>query len=365
MPPNVFVSTVVFVLGLALVSGVIYSALSTFVLPRSSRSFLNHLVFGGLRRVFALLLRFVKTYARADALLAYYAPVGLMLLLPAWYILTAVGYAGMYWALGAGNALTCFRLSGSSLLTLGFATADDFWVNNLVFSEATLGLVLVALLIAYLPTMYSAFSRREGAVNLLEVRAGSPPSAVMMIERFHRIHGLERLNDYWPVWEAWFADVEESHSVLPALVFFRSPRPQNSWVVAAGAVLDAAALSTAALDVPVSAAAQLSIRAGFLALRRICDNFGIATPADPHFPADPIHVARDEFEAALERLAAAGIPLKPDREQAWADFAGWRVNYDAALLALCDLTMAPAAPWSSDRAARGKVRPWEGAGWGD
>ena len=38
-----------------------------------------------------------------------------------------------------------------------------------------------------------------------------------------------------------------------------------------------------------------------------------------------------------------------DREQAWADFAGWRVNYDAVLIALCRLTMAPYAPWSSDR----------------
>jgi hypothetical protein len=42
--------------------------------------------------------------------------------------------------------------------------------------------------------------------------------------------------------------------------------------------------------------------------------------------------------------AEAGVPLKADLEQAWRDFAGWRVNYDRVLLALAALTMAPHAP---------------------
>ncbi len=274
----------VFLLGLALVIGTFFSALSTFVLPRAARSRLNRLVFRSLRRLFDGLLHFTGSYEQRDAIMAYYAPVGLMLLVPTWYILIVFGYTAMYWALGVPGWQTDFHLSGSSLLTLGSVASETFWVNLLVFSEATLGLVLVALLIAYLPTMYSAFSRREQAVNLLEVRAGNPPTAVGMLQRFHRIHGLEALNDYWPVWEAWFADVEETHTVLPALVFFRSPRPQNSWVVAAGAVLDGAALTLSAVDIPISASAQLSIRAGYLALRRICDYYAIPYPSDPHFP---------------------------------------------------------------------------------
>jgi hypothetical protein len=339
-----------FFAGLALVVATIFSAISTFVLPRSARSLLNKFVFGFLRRFFEGALRLTPSFERRDKIMAYYAPVGLMLLLPAWYILIAIGYAGMYWALDQPTWQAAFRLSGSSLLTLGLAVPESLYTDILVFSEATLGLMLVGLLIAYLPTMYSAFSRREQAVNLLEVRAGTPPSAIGMIVRFYRIHGLERLNDYWPVWETWFADVEESHSVLPALVFFRSPRTQNSWVVAAGAVMDAAALTLSAVDIPISASAQLSIRAGFLALRRICDNFEIAYPPDPHFPKDAISISRAEFDAALVTLEETHIPLKPDRDQAWIDFAGWRVNYDVPLLALCRLTMAPRAPWSSDRA---------------
>jgi hypothetical protein len=48
-------------------------------------------------------------------------------------------------------------------------------------------------------------------------------------------------------------------------------------------------------------------------------------------------------------LAAAKLPLKPNREECWQDFAGWRVNYDATLLDICDLIMAPEALWSADR----------------
>ena len=352
-----FIQIGVFLLGLALVIGTFFSALSTFVLPRPARTRLNQVVFGVLRWVFEVLLRFTKSYTRRDAIMAYYAPVGLMLLVPVWYTLIAIGYAAMYWAMGVPGWQTDFILSGSSLLTIGIASSENIWVNILIFTEATFGLVLVALLIAYLPTMYSAFSRREQAVNLLEVRAGNPPSAVEMILRFHRIHGLERLSDYWPVWEAWFADVEESHSALPALVYFRSPRSSSSWVVAAGTVMDAASLTLSAVDIPSSASAQLSIRAGFLALRRICDCFGIAYPPDPRYPHEPVSISRAEFTAALNSLDAAGVPLKPDRDQAWQDFAGWRVNYDVVLLALCALTMAPTAPWSSDRAAASKLPP--------
>jgi hypothetical protein len=254
----------------------------------------------------------------------------------------------MYWALGAPSWFEAFRLSGSSLLTLGIASIDELPFIILEFTEVTIGLVLVALLIAYLPTMYAAFQRREAAVALLEVRAGSPPSAVEMLLRYQRIHGLDRLNEQWKTWEAWFVDLQESHTSLAALVFFRSPQPDHSWVTAAGAVLDAAALTRSVLDVPRDVQADLCLRAGYLALRYIADFFRVSYDPDPR-PDDPISITRQEFEAACQQLASQGLPLNPDRDQAWRDFAGWRVNYDRVLLALARLTMAPSAPWSSDR----------------
>jgi hypothetical protein len=347
---TLYLRVAVFLLGMGVVVLTIFSALSTFVLPRSARSHLNRIVFGWLRRLFEFILKFTRAYQQRDAIMAYYAPIGLMLLVPTWYLLICLGYTAMYWSLGTGDWETAFRLSGSSLFTLGFAASGHLFVNSLIFSEAMLGLILVALLIAYLPTMYSAFSRREQAVNMLEVRAGNPPNPLDMLSRFHRIHGLDKLADYWRRWEEWFADVEESHTTLPALVFFRSPRPENSWIVAAGAVLDTASLTLSAINIPGEMSAALCIRAGYLALRRVAGYFDISQPGDPRYPVDPISITREEFEALLDKLAESGLPIKPDRDQAWMDYAGWRVNYDRALLALCSLVMAPQAPWSSDRA---------------
>ena len=339
----------VFLLGLLAVVLTLLSAISTFVLPRSDRSFLTRLVFRSLRRVFDTFLRFSTTYERSDSIMAYYAPLGLMLLLPTWYLLICLGYTAVYWALGYDGVLASFQLSGSSLFTLGFSQPNGLALSALAFSEGMLGLIMVALLIAYLPTMYSAFSRREQAVNMLEVRAGVPPSAVEMLLRFSRIQGLGRLGEYWRTWETWFADVEESHTTLATLVFFRSPVPEMSWITAAGTVLDAAALTLSIVDVPYEPSAALCIRAGYLALRRIANHFDRPNPRDPHFPEQPISIHRSEFDTVIAQLESAGLPLKPDREQAWKDFGGWRVNYDRSLIEICNLVMAPFASWSSDR----------------
>ena len=131
------------------------------------------------------------------------------------------------------------------------------------------------------------------------------------------------------------------------LVLFRSPQPDRSWVTAAGAVLDAAALVSSTLDLGRRPAAELCLRSGYLALRRIADFCEMAYDTDPR-PDDPIAVRRDEFDAARAGLAAAGVAVRADAEQAWRDFAGWRVNYDAVLRTFAGLAHAPTASGSGD-----------------
>lgn len=335
--------------GLYLIYRTFLSAVRTFVLPRAAPDFITRIVFTTSRRFFNLRLRFAKTYERKDGIMASYAPLTLVMFPPVWLTIVTIGFTLIYWGVGIQPLGQAFLLSGSSVLTLGFATADTFLLRILAFSEATLGLILVAILISYLPTMYAAFSRRETLVTLLDVRAGNPPSPLQLLMRTHRIMGLHTLNDYWHKWETWFAEVEESHTSLPVLVFYRSPQPEYSWIVAAGTILDAAALHASTLDMPRSAESQLCIRAGYLCLRRIADFFNIKYDPNPA-PDAPISISRAEFDAAYDEMHAAGLPLKADRDQAWRNYQGWRVNYDTVLLALCAITMAPKALWSSDRA---------------
>ena len=347
---------IIFGLGLGLAAWTLLSAIRSFVLPRSDNVYLTRVTFQLVFRVFRFRLRWTKTYAERDRIMALFSPIGLLCMPVVWVILVMLGYAGMFLALETQYSLStteawynAFWLSGSSLLTLGFAPVDNLAEMILAFSEATIGLGLVALLIAYLPTMHSAFTEREAAVSMLEVRAGSPPSAVKMIQRMHRIQGLDGFGMVWPVWERWFVDLEQTHTSHAPLVFFRSPHPDQSWVVAAGTILDAAALVASTIDLPHDARTDLCIRSGYLALRHIVKFFNIPFNANPT-PNTPISVSRDEYEVVYDELAAAGVPLKLDRDQAWHDFAGWRVNYDDVLLILAQMTMAPEAPWSGDRA---------------
>ena len=139
------------------------------------------------------------------------------------------------------------------------------------------------------------------------------------------------------------------------LAFFRSPIPDRSWITAAGAVLDAASFYVSTLHHEDSGPAAVCIRSGYLALRHIADFFGIPYDPDPS-PDDPISVTRAEFDEMLQACELAGISIRVDVDEAWADFAGWRVNYDTVLIGLADLTMAPYAPWSSDRSTADRRR---------
>jgi hypothetical protein len=185
-------------------------------------------------------------------------------------------------------------------------------------------------------------------VSQLAVKAGTPPSPAEMLIRAHRTGFLAELDVVLVDWQVWFAEVEETHTSLSLLNFFRSTNPDRSWLTAAGTVMDAAALRASTVELPWTPEAALCIRAGYVTIRSIADFFQIPYDRDPA-PGDGIAIAKDEFVAVYDQLAAAGVPVRPDREQCWADFAGWRVNYDQAIITLAGLIMAPYAPWISDR----------------
>jgi hypothetical protein len=349
---------VAFVTGAAIVIATAASAVKTVVVPRAEPALLGRWVFVTLRRLFDLRVRRAATWEAADRIMSRFGPYGMLLLPGVWVACVLVGFAGIFWAVGGGGWHTwvrAFEVSGSSLLTLGFAFDPDSPSVATTFVEATLGLGLIALLISFLPTLYQQFSHREVLVSQLDTRAGTPPTPVALFTRAKRIGWLEELEGFWSDWERWFAEVEESHTSYLALSFFRSPQHNRSWITAAGAVLDSAALRSSTVELPRSWRAELCIRAGYLALRRVAGGFNIPYDPDPR-PDDPISISRDEYDTVVAQLAEVGVPIKADRDQAWRDFAGWRVNYDTALITLCNLVMAPYAPWSSDRGPVYRVR---------
>jgi hypothetical protein len=348
-----------FVLGIGLVFLVVDSAVRTFVLPRGATPFVSRITFIGLRVVFNGVARAARSYERRDSVMALYGPIGLLLLPGVWMVMVLAAFTAMFHGLGVQGFERAFEMSGSSLFTLGFVRPPDLATSVLAFLEAATGLGLLSLLIAYLPTIYTAFSRREVRVAQLQVRAGNPPAGVNVLIQAQRMERFHLLDDFWRAWQEWFTELEETHTSIGVLSFFRSPVGHRSWVTASGAVLDAASLRLAAVDLPFDPEAGICVRAGFFALRAVSDYFGMPYDPDPH-PGDAISITKDEFLEACDQLAAAGIPIRADRDAAWFDFTGWRVNYDVPLLSLAGFVMVPYAPWSSDRSLRyrrARLRP--------
>ncbi len=186
-----------------------------------------------------------RTYTTQDRVLALSEPSALISLLATWLAFSVVGFGLIMWGLNDLSLTGAFSEAGSSVFTLGFATDRHTGGRAVDFVAAATGMVLVALQIAYLPSLYGAYNRRETLVTMLESRAGAPAWGPEVLIRHQLVGLIGNLPALFADWERWGADVAESHTSYSSLLFFRSPRSQNSWVISLIAVMDAAALSLA------------------------------------------------------------------------------------------------------------------------
>jgi hypothetical protein len=338
----VIFDTALFVAGLGLVVMTLLSAVRTVVIPHAGSVRLTRLVFRTARRIAGWYGLVDRSRQRRYRVLQVSLASGLLTLPLVWLTVTVGGYTLMFKALGAGSWRSSYEFAGSSMFTLGSARADDLPKMTLTFTGAALAMsILALLLVTYLPTIYGAYTQREARLTAFETIAGDPPNVVAMFIRGHEIHNLSRLSMVWEGWREWFAELRESHTALPAVAFLGSSREDRSWVSTVGTLLDAASMSLAALDIDDEGAtddAALCVRSGSLALRDIAEYFGVTVDHDPQ-PDAAISVDRVTWDLAYDALAAGGVPLV-EREQAWIDWAGWRVNYDAALVGLAGLTQS-------------------------
>jgi hypothetical protein len=337
-----------FALGLVIVGATFSSVVGTIVLPRGVRSRIAYAVWRAIHQPFMAAAGRMRRYESKDRLLGLLGPVSLLALLAAWLLLFLLGYALLFLALTGDGFMAALRLSGSSLFTLGLAASPREAATVVTFVAAATGLVVIALQVGYLPTIYGAYNRRETLVNMLESRAGEPAWGVELLAREQLIGSLDSLEPFFNEWERWAADLTESHVNYPWLLSFRSPYPLRSWVVSLLAVLDAAALYLALVPDRAPSAARHCLRTGFLGLRALAGVLRIELDTDPR-PDAPIALTYEEFSDGLDRLQAVGFPMERSREEAWRQFRGWRVNYEAAAYQLADRLVAVPAPWSGPR----------------
>jgi len=342
-------NVVEYVVGLVIVVTTIAGTLFVLVLPRQPFGIerLTLVVNRTVRLIFVGLSRLARTYERKDAILAPTAPVALLGQVLVWAASLIVGFGIMLvptthslW-LGLEQATTALFTVGAIHEGGAANIGIDIWAG------AT-WVIVVALQIAYLPTLYSAFSRRESLVAMLESRAGAPAWGPELLTRHQLVGITDTLPDLYKDWELWAADVAESHSTYPILLLFRSPEPWLSWLLGLLAVLDAAALQLAVAPSTAPSQARLCLRMGFTLTNRIATTLGWEVNFDPR-PDEPIQLPYEDFALAVAMLERSGFPVERGAEEAWPDFHGWRVNYEESMYHLTDRLIAPPAKWSGGR----------------
>ncbi len=345
---------IVAVIGLALVIINGLSVIGTLIVPRPAGGRLMVWVDRLVHGAYQLLTAKTADRRRRDRILATEAATLLICQLLAWLGLGYIGFSLLLWPFERGGVTLSFDTAGAALWFFGSETERGAPERVILDAAALTGLIIVTLQIAYLPTLYSAFNRRETEVALLNARAGVPSWGPELLARTHYALGsgtstIDTLPDLYQQWERWAADVTESHTTYLPLVRFRSPRPLSSWVTGLLAVLDSAALylvlsPQAAPTVP----ARLCLRAGFLCFRDVAQALGFQVPemADKD---TGISLSYDEFLDGIAVMRKVNFPIERTPEEAWPDFVGWRVNYEQAAYAVAMAVDAVPALWSGPR----------------
>jgi len=332
----------VFAIGLALVCYSFASAVHMFMLPGSfSGNIIVRLSFRQMQTLMRFIAGFARTESGRNTVLGLYAPVCLLVAFAIGVAINGLGFAAMFYGIGQRTVKEAFVASGSALSTLGFTEFSDIPPTALSVVEALMTTTMSALLIGYLPTVYSAYLNRESAMTALLTRLGPVKSSVEILTEFQKNPGLEHLGPMWKDWATWLTSVGQSHTSLSGVLFLRSPRGRESWVTMTAMLMDAAALMASVVDLPVDKEVTQCLAAGENALWTIMESIRFTGNRNATWPETPIAITRQDFDTACAQMAAAGIPLKADRDAAWKAYAEIRVRFDAPLMALHRLKHLP------------------------
>ena len=341
--------------GIVLVLVTAWSVFTALVVPRVTSSpamrMLARVLGGSARRIAPKL----PNYEARDRALSFVGPAAMVLLFVIWLCLIVLGVGLIEWYAAGVDFATALGISGSSVFTLGIVSSGNAGPRVVEVVAAGIGLLVVALEIAYLPTLYTQFSTRETEVTLLEARSGNPAWGPEILARHHWLDTMDELPPLYSDWERWAAAVSESHANYPGLIWFRSPVSTRSWLVALVAMMDSAALYHAVSPAQTPRQARLCLSMGINCLRSMARALRIPYDDDP-LPTASIRLSRHEFDQGFQRLASVNFPTERTADDAWRHFQGWRVNYESVVDALTTLVVPPPAPWFTARPELGTAR---------
>jgi ion channel len=357
-----------FAAGLAIFLIVLWDAFEAIILPRRvTRKFrLTRLFFKTTWSVWRTIICLIPARKTREALLGFYGPLSLLLLVAVWAVGLVFGFGLMQF--GAGSAInvtggspsfaTDIYLSGTTFFTLGLGDVvpRTTLARTLVVTEAGFGFGFLAAVIGYLPFIYGSFSKREVDISLLDSRAGTPPTAGELLRRHNYRSGQDALHKLLQDWERWSAELMESHLSYPVLAYFRSQHDNQSWIASLTAILDTCALILVGVDGACERQAELTFAIARHAVVDLSQVFG--TPPR-ELPQDRLPPA--DLRRIRDTLANHGLKLH-DGEAADSRLTELRRMYEPYVFALAGYLLQPLPAWIPS--AKGKKDNWQTSAWG-
>jgi hypothetical protein len=357
-----------FLTGVAIFLIVVWDAFEAIILPRRvTRKFrLARLFYRSTWRTWRLFVNLLPARKTREALLGFYGPISLILLIGVWAIGLVLGFGLMQY--GTGSALigggaqpgfwTDIYLSGTTFFTLGLGDVvpRSGLARALVVAEGGFGFGFLAAIIGYLPFIYSSFSQREVNISLLDSRAGTPPSAGELLRRHSYEGGHDALRELLKDWELWSAELMESHLSYPVLAFFRSQHDNQSWIASLTAILDTCALLKVGIEDACERQAELTFAIARHAVVDLSQVFGTEPKALPHDRLPPAELSR-----IRDTLAQYGLKLK-DGQEADSKLTALRGMYEPYIFALATYLNQSLPPWIPQK--KGKDN-WQTTAWGE
>jgi hypothetical protein len=208
----------------------------------------------------AALGRRIQSERQRENFLWPFGPLSVLMLMGVWALGLILGFALLRNLTEGRSFGRSIYTSATTFFTVGLADAGPTSTLDAIMAviEGGSGFSFLALVISYLPTFYQVFSRRELNISLLDARAGSPPTAVELLKRHYYQGHLINLEQFFPDWEHWAAELLESHMSYPMVGLFRSQHENQSWLSTLTMVLDASALVAATFDDPIVYRANLT-----------------------------------------------------------------------------------------------------------
>jgi len=315
------------ILGWILVLIVLWDAFTTIVVPKTVERRVNiaALYYGVVWTIWYKLGKRLPDKPIRSTVLGSFGPISMIFLFLLWAVLLTIGFAIVNYGagtlpdgLGFGDYL---YYSGVTFFTLGYGdvTATGYWGHFLSVMEAGTGFGFLAIVIGYIPVLYGHFSAREHQIMLLDSKAGSSPTAAMLLCRHGSHDSMEMLIEVLKEWETWSARQLEAYLSYPILAYYRSQHDHQSWLASLTAILDACALIEVGFEGDHEWQQKLRFQAQstFAMGRHVIVDVAYILGAPPDNKA-PSRLPPDTFDQLKRGLSQAGIPMKPGREEIFA-----------------------------------------------